>query len=71
MRTRLLALLAFAVLLISIFRLEPDVNRLDSQMVPPCVAGELKLNDNPANLLLLSWDVENVAIAKDALRGTF
>ncbi len=71
MRTRLLALLAFAVLLISIFRLEPDVNRLDSQMVPPFVAGELKLNDNPANLLLLSWDVENVAIAKDALRGTF
>ena len=68
MRTRLLALLAFAVLLISIFRLEPDVNRLDSQMVPPFVAGELNLDDNPANLLLLSWDVENVAIAKDALR---
>ena len=71
MRTRLLALLAFAVLLISIFRLEPDVNRLDSQMVPPFVAGELNLDDNPANLLLLSWDVENIAIAEDALRSTF
>ena len=71
MRTRLLALLAFAVLLISIFRLEPDTNRLDSQMVPQLVANELNLDKNPASLLRLSWDIENIEIAKDSLRSIF
>ncbi len=71
MRTRLLALLAFSVLLISIFRLEPDTNRLDSQMVPQLVASELNLDENPASLLRLSWDIENIEIAKDSLRSIF
>ncbi|MDG1404720.1 MAG: Na+/H+ antiporter NhaC family protein, partial [Planctomycetota bacterium] len=71
MRTRLLALLAFSVLLISIFRLEPDTNRLDSQMVPQLVASELNLDGNPASLLRLSWDIENIEMAKDSLRSIF
>ena len=71
MRTRLLALLAFSVLLISIFRLEPDTNRLDSQMVPQLVASELNLDENPASLLRLSWDIENIEMAKDSLRSIF
>ncbi|HIA38516.1 MAG TPA: Na+/H+ antiporter NhaC family protein [Planctomycetes bacterium] len=71
MHMRLLALLAFSLLLISVFRLEPDVNRLDSQVVPGHVVEALELDKHPASSLRLHWEVSDIDIAKDALRSTF
>ncbi|MFT7517161.1 MAG: Na+/H+ antiporter NhaC [Myxococcota bacterium] len=70
MLLRLLALLAFAALVLAIFKLEPDTNRLDSQIVPAHIANEL-LDREKHSRLVLRWDISDVQMAKDALRTTF
>ncbi|MBC8371235.1 MAG: hypothetical protein H8E25_14640 [Planctomycetes bacterium] len=70
MRLRLLALLAFAVLLVYTFKLEPNSDRLDSQVVPSFIADTL-VDSEVHNHLMLEWNISDVEMGKDALRSTF
>jgi Na+/H+ antiporter NhaC len=70
MRLRLLALLAFVGLLIAVFNLQPNTDRLDAQLVPSQLISEGLITEEHGSLRL-SWDIASVELAKDSLRSAF
>ncbi|MDP6963731.1 MAG: hypothetical protein QGF46_06145, partial [Planctomycetota bacterium] len=67
---RLLALLAFIGVIVGIFNIKPNAERLNTQLVPEQVLAAEIIDENHRQLLL-TWPVTDVENAASSLRAAF